>query len=153
MTYIYNFILKVLRLSSVIFCFYFPVGKVLFVLYFQAPAAFGLVTFLMHEGLDRVRIRKHLLIFALAAPVLAIVTYFGISQVWTYSLNPFNCICICLNFTLEEQLVNKINLINKIRNLQIFLSIHLNTQINLKTITKWSVLLKINSYIMLRVLD
>lgn len=47
----------------------------------QAPAAFGLVTFLMHEGLDRVKIRKHLLVFALAAPVLAIVTYFGISQV------------------------------------------------------------------------
>ncbi len=26
----------------------------------KAPAAFGLVTFLMHEGLERVRIRKHL---------------------------------------------------------------------------------------------
>ncbi|XP_022251169.1 zinc transporter ZIP9-like isoform X1 [Limulus polyphemus] len=46
----------------------------------KAPAAFGLVTFLLHEGLDRNRIRKHLLIFALAAPLLAVITYFSISQ-------------------------------------------------------------------------
>ena len=41
----------------------------------KAPAAFGLVTFLLHEGLERKRIRKHLMIFALAAPVLAVVTF------------------------------------------------------------------------------
>ena len=41
----------------------------------KAPAAFGLVTFLLHEGLERQRIRKHLMIFALAAPVLAVVTF------------------------------------------------------------------------------
>uniref|UniRef100_A0AAZ3S8A3 Zinc transporter ZIP9 n=1 Tax=Oncorhynchus tshawytscha TaxID=74940 RepID=A0AAZ3S8A3_ONCTS len=35
----------------------------------KAPAAFGLVSFLMHAGLERNRIRKHLLAFALAAPV------------------------------------------------------------------------------------
>ncbi|XP_013784483.1 zinc transporter ZIP9-A-like [Limulus polyphemus] len=46
----------------------------------KAPAAFGLVTFLLHEGLDRSRIKKHLLIFALAAPLLSVITYFGISQ-------------------------------------------------------------------------
>lgn len=46
----------------------------------KAPAAFGLVTFLLHEGIERQRIRKHLLIFSLAAPVLALVTYFGIGQ-------------------------------------------------------------------------
>lgn len=46
----------------------------------KAPAAFGLVSFLLHEGFDRNRIRKHLLVFALAAPVLAIVTFFGLSQ-------------------------------------------------------------------------
>lgn len=42
----------------------------------KAPAAFGLVTFLMHEGVSRKQIRRNLLLFALAAPVLAIVTFF-----------------------------------------------------------------------------
>ncbi|KAF5283111.1 hypothetical protein FQA39_LY17418 [Lamprigera yunnana] len=46
----------------------------------KAPAAFGLVTFLLHEGIERTRIRKHLLIFSLAAPLLALITYFGIGQ-------------------------------------------------------------------------
>ena len=38
-------------------------------------AAFGLVTFLMHENVDRNRIRKHLLTFAFAAPVMALSTF------------------------------------------------------------------------------
>jgi len=46
----------------------------------KAPAAFGLVTFLLSEGLDRVRIRRHLLVFAAAAPVLSLLTFFGLSQ-------------------------------------------------------------------------
>lgn len=46
----------------------------------KAPAAFGLSTFLLHEGLVRNRIRKHLIVFAAAAPVMALVTYFGLSQ-------------------------------------------------------------------------
>ncbi|KAJ0062944.1 hypothetical protein NL108_009432, partial [Boleophthalmus pectinirostris] len=46
----------------------------------KAPAAFGLVSFLMHAGLERNRIRKHLLVFALAAPVLAMLTFVGLSQ-------------------------------------------------------------------------
>jgi len=41
----------------------------------KAPASFGLVTYLLHEGLERSRIKKHLLVFALAAPLLAILTY------------------------------------------------------------------------------
>ena len=41
----------------------------------KAPAAFGLVTFLMHENVDRNRIRKHLLTFAFAAPVMALSTF------------------------------------------------------------------------------
>ena len=41
----------------------------------KAPAAFGLVTFLMHEGVERTKIRKHLLTFAFAAPTLALTTY------------------------------------------------------------------------------
>uniref|UniRef100_A0AAA9S6W3 Zinc transporter ZIP9 n=1 Tax=Bos taurus TaxID=9913 RepID=A0AAA9S6W3_BOVIN len=46
----------------------------------KAPAAFGLVSFLMHAGLERNRIRKHLLVFALAAPVMSMVTYLGLSK-------------------------------------------------------------------------
>ena len=41
----------------------------------KAPAAFGLVTFLMHEGVERTKIRKHLLTFSFAAPTLALTTY------------------------------------------------------------------------------
>ncbi len=44
----------------------------------KAPAAFGLSTFLLHEGLERVRVKRHLLVFALAAPVLAIVTFIAL---------------------------------------------------------------------------
>lgn len=65
----------------------------------KAPAAFGLVTFLMHEGLDRIRIRKHLLIFALAAPVSAIVTYFGISQSTKERLSSFNATGMAMLFS------------------------------------------------------
>lgn len=46
----------------------------------KAPAAFGLTTFLLHEGLVRNRIRRHLIVFAAAAPAMALVTYFGLSQ-------------------------------------------------------------------------
>lgn len=35
----------------------------------------------MHAGLERNRIRKHLLVFALAAPVMSMVTYLGLSKV------------------------------------------------------------------------
>jgi zinc transporter 9 len=41
----------------------------------KAPAAFGLVSYLLGEGLDRRVIRKHLLAFSVAAPALAIATY------------------------------------------------------------------------------
>uniref|UniRef100_A0A8C4QTR0 Zinc transporter ZIP9 n=1 Tax=Eptatretus burgeri TaxID=7764 RepID=A0A8C4QTR0_EPTBU len=41
----------------------------------KAPAAFGLVSYLMHGGLERNRIRKHLLIFSLAAPILTLATF------------------------------------------------------------------------------
>ncbi|XP_028324418.1 zinc transporter ZIP9 [Gouania willdenowi] len=42
----------------------------------KAPAAFGLVSFLMHGGLEKKYVQGHLLAFAAAAPVVAIVTYF-----------------------------------------------------------------------------
>jgi len=41
----------------------------------KAPASFGLVTYLLHEGLDRSRVRKHLGVFSLAAPATAILTF------------------------------------------------------------------------------
>ena len=41
----------------------------------KAPAAFGLVTFLLHENLERFRIRKHLIAFSFSAPVMAVLTY------------------------------------------------------------------------------
>ncbi|XP_037548483.1 CSC1-like protein 2 [Nematolebias whitei] len=42
----------------------------------KAPAAFGLVSFLMHAGLEKKHIQGHLLAFSAAAPVVAISTYF-----------------------------------------------------------------------------
>ncbi|KAF7283159.1 zinc/iron regulated transporter-related protein 102B [Rhynchophorus ferrugineus] len=65
----------------------------------KAPAAFGLVTFLMHEGIERQRIRKHLLIFSLAAPLLTIITYFGIGQKQKETLNSFNATGIAMLFS------------------------------------------------------
>lgn len=42
----------------------------------KAPAAFGLVSYLMHTGLDKKYIQGHLLAFSAAAPIVAIATYF-----------------------------------------------------------------------------
>lgn len=42
----------------------------------KAPAAFGLVSFLMHAGLEKKYIQGHLLAFSAAAPIVAITTYF-----------------------------------------------------------------------------
>ncbi|KAM4729491.1 zinc transporter ZIP9 isoform 2-T2 [Anableps anableps] len=42
----------------------------------KAPAAFGLVSFLMHAGLEKKDVQGHLLAFSAAAPVVAISTYF-----------------------------------------------------------------------------
>ena len=41
----------------------------------KAPASFGLVTYLLHEGLERNRVRKHLLVFSVAAPSAAVLTF------------------------------------------------------------------------------
>lgn len=42
----------------------------------KAPAAFGLVTFLLHESVSRRQIRRNLMLFALAAPIMTLVTFF-----------------------------------------------------------------------------
>ncbi|XP_046979856.1 zinc transporter ZIP9 isoform X2 [Schistocerca americana] len=65
----------------------------------KAPAAFGLVTFLMHEGLERNRIRKHLIVFSLSAPVLAMVTYFGIGQEGKETLSSVNATGLAMLFS------------------------------------------------------
>ncbi|VDM68340.1 unnamed protein product, partial [Strongylus vulgaris] len=41
----------------------------------KAPAAFGLVSFLLMEGIDSRNVRKHLLVFSCAAPFAAIGTF------------------------------------------------------------------------------
>lgn len=53
----------------------------------KAPAAFGLVSFLLVEGLERSRIRRHLLVFSLAAPVTALLTFYAIIAVGSESLS------------------------------------------------------------------
>ena len=46
----------------------------------KSPAAFGLVLFLMKGGLEWNQSRKHLLVFALAAPVMSMVTFLGLNK-------------------------------------------------------------------------
>ncbi|WAR20192.1 S399A-like protein, partial [Mya arenaria] len=65
----------------------------------KAPAAFGLVSFLLHEGFDRPRIRRHLLIFAAAAPIGAIVTYMCLNQKSLASLNDMHTTGIAMLFS------------------------------------------------------
>ncbi|KAL7862368.1 hypothetical protein SRHO_G00138090 [Serrasalmus rhombeus] len=65
----------------------------------KAPAAFGLVSFLMHAGLERNRIRKHLLVFALAAPALAMLTFLGLSQSSKEALSDVNATGVAMLFS------------------------------------------------------
>lgn len=65
----------------------------------KAPAAFGLVSFLLHEGVERQRIRKHLAIFSLSAPLLTLLTYFGIGQEQKETLNSVNATGIAMLFS------------------------------------------------------
>ncbi|XP_063295189.1 zinc transporter ZIP9 [Pelobates fuscus] len=65
----------------------------------KAPAAFGLVSFLMHAGLERNRIRKHLLVFALAAPVLSMLTYLGLSKSSKEALSEVNATGVAMLFS------------------------------------------------------
>ncbi|XP_048830802.1 zinc transporter ZIP9 [Brienomyrus brachyistius] len=65
----------------------------------KAPAAFGLVSFLMHAGLERNRIRKHLLVFALAAPVLSMLTFLGLSQSSKEALSEVNATGVAMLFS------------------------------------------------------
>jgi len=47
----------------------------------KAPGAFGLATYLLHEGLTRNGVRYHLAIFSTAAPTFSILTYLALQGV------------------------------------------------------------------------
>lgn len=65
----------------------------------KAPAAFGLVSFLLHEGVDRKRIGRHLLVFSFAAPCLALLTYFGIGKEGKETLTNVNATGLAMLFS------------------------------------------------------
>ncbi|XP_011495743.1 PREDICTED: zinc transporter ZIP9 [Ceratosolen solmsi marchali] len=65
----------------------------------KAPAAFGLVSFLLHEGVERKRIQRHLLIFSLSAPCLALITYFGIGKEGKETLSSVNATGLAMLFS------------------------------------------------------
>lgn len=65
----------------------------------KAPASFGLVTFLLRDGLDRSRIRRYLLVFSLAAPLAALATYFGLSQKSKETLSNVNATGFAMLFS------------------------------------------------------
>ncbi|XP_053970379.1 zinc transporter ZIP9 isoform X2 [Hylaeus anthracinus] len=65
----------------------------------KAPAAFGLVSFLLHEGVDRKRISRHLLVFSFAAPCLALITYFGIGKEGKETLSNVNATGLAMLFS------------------------------------------------------
>lgn len=46
----------------------------------KAPASFGLVTYLLHKNIEHAKIKRHLAIFALAAPVTAILSFMFLSH-------------------------------------------------------------------------
>lgn len=53
----------------------------------KAPASFGLVSYLMHTGLEKKYIQGHLLAFSAAAPIVAIITYFILHASESSSVN------------------------------------------------------------------
>ncbi|KAJ8687442.1 hypothetical protein QAD02_023236 [Eretmocerus hayati] len=65
----------------------------------KAPAAFGLVSFLLHENVERRRIQRHLWIFSLAAPSLALITYFGIGKEGKETLSNVNATGLAMLFS------------------------------------------------------
>ncbi|KAH8403598.1 hypothetical protein KR222_003113 [Zaprionus bogoriensis] len=65
----------------------------------KAPAAFGLVSFLLHEKIERQQIRRHLGVFSASAPLLTLLTYFGIGQKQKETLNSVNATGIAMLFS------------------------------------------------------
>lgn len=54
---------------------------------------------MLHEGLDRIRARRHLLIFALAAPIMAIITYFILNMPTQPTVVSANSTGLCMLFS------------------------------------------------------
>lgn len=48
----------------------------------KAPAAFGLTSILLHSGCERRKIKRHLLIFAVTAPVASLIIYMLLARVY-----------------------------------------------------------------------
>lgn len=65
----------------------------------KAPASFALVSFLLHEGLERKKINRYLIFFSMAAPVGALVTYLGIGQESKETLSNVNATGIAMLFS------------------------------------------------------
>ncbi|XP_063218782.1 zinc transporter ZIP9 [Bacillus rossius redtenbacheri] len=65
----------------------------------KAPAAFGLVTFLLKEGLLKSTVKKHLLIFSASAPLLALLTFFCLGQESKEKLSSVNATGIAMLFS------------------------------------------------------
>eukprot|EP01134_Creolimax_fragrantissima_P007069 CFRG7069T1 len=53
----------------------------------KAPAAFGLVSYLLADGLDKRKVREHLLAFSVAAPLMAITTFALIKMSSSFNAN------------------------------------------------------------------
>ncbi|KAJ8886315.1 hypothetical protein PR048_012526 [Dryococelus australis] len=65
----------------------------------KAPASFGLVTFLLKEGLLKTTAKKHLLIFSASAPLLALLTFFCLGQESKEKLSSVNATGIAMLFS------------------------------------------------------
>ncbi|XP_044069238.1 zinc transporter ZIP9 [Siniperca chuatsi] len=65
----------------------------------KAPAAFGLVSFLMHAGLEKKYIQGHLLAFSAAAPIVAITTYFILHASGSLSENQLSATGVAMLFS------------------------------------------------------
>merc|ERR1719341_2207170 len=65
----------------------------------KAPASFGLVTYLLHEGMERNRIKRHLMIFSLAAPVMAVVTFLLLTLHGRENLDTFSATGVAMLFS------------------------------------------------------
>uniref|UniRef100_F6XNK4 Zinc transporter ZIP9 n=1 Tax=Ciona intestinalis TaxID=7719 RepID=F6XNK4_CIOIN len=65
----------------------------------KAPAAFGLVSFLVHEGLELRKVKRHLFAFSLAAPLLAVLTFLLLNQKDKQLLEDYNATGIAMLFS------------------------------------------------------
>lgn len=65
----------------------------------KVPSAFGIVTFLLKEGYGRKRIRMNLAIFSMVAPIVSLITYFGIGAEQKEMLNSVNATGIVMLFS------------------------------------------------------